>query len=161
MLNFLGGLVTKFLPERYQKYYDAYTKGHAVYDAVKTKNRQNFVNALGVLLCFGAGVWRTYYGHSFPLSDADLIQLAGSAGVAFGVYNVKATTTSTDKIGLPPRTGGNAPIEDHSFNAPVPEIPELPAQADVQPEHNSTARFAGEHDDSDNPLAGLDTTYRG
>jgi len=141
------------------KFYDIFTKGKQVADAVKTKNQQNFVNALGAVLTVGAGLWRAY-GHNFPLTDADLLQLAGTAGVIFGLFNVGSTVASTDKIGLPPRKQPDANVDPVSYTA-VSAVPDPEPQITVQPEHKTLARVGGELIDSDNPLAGLDTTYRG
>jgi len=136
------------------KFYDIFAKGKVLVNAVRTKNQALFVNSLGAVLVILAGLWRAH-GHNFPLTDGDLVQLAGTAGVIFGVYNNGAILASTDKIGLPPRKQPDADSDPVS-DATVSTVPEPEPQATMQLDPKATVRIGGELVD---PLAGIDTTY--
>lgn len=103
---------------------------------------------LGALIQFGDA-----FGIHFAIAPEQLNGLA--IGVVSLVGVVLPVITSKRAGLLPAKTGQPAPIEDHSFIGDVPAIPTPMATATLQ--HQPDTEIV----DSDNPLAGLDTTFRG
>lgn len=145
--------------EKLGLFYNVFRQGQAVADAVKLKNKQVLGNAIAVVLgsIFAIG---KLYGVDFHLSPDDLNHIGAVAAIGFGLFNGAATVASSDKVGLPSKPQQNSPGNTGS-GTPVPVIPEPAASEPVQPQSDTAARDGYQFVDSDNPLAGLDTTYRG
>ncbi|MFZ6653780.1 hypothetical protein [Undibacterium sp. TJN19] len=134
--------------EKIGLFYNVFRQGQAVTDAAKLKNKQVLANTLAVLLTTAYAIGKNY-GYDFHLSDEDLTHIAAVAAVVFGLFNVGATTASTDKIGLLPARQSLA--EQQQAMSDV---------AAVEPAKPLFFQPGSAMADSDNPLAGLDTTYR-
>ncbi|MFZ2998928.1 MAG: hypothetical protein WA071_01150 [Undibacterium umbellatum] len=104
--------------------------------------------ALGALAQFGDA-----FGIHLAITSEQLNGLA--IGVVSLVGVVLPVITSTRVGLLPAKAGQPAPIEDHSFIGSVPAISTPMATAALQHQPDTTVV------DSDNPLAGLNTTFRG
>ncbi|MFZ6743493.1 hypothetical protein ACO0LC_09735 [Undibacterium sp. JH2W] len=104
--------------------------------------------ALGALAQFGDAV-----GIHLAITSEQLNGLA--IGVVSLVGVVLPVITSKRAGLLPAKAGQPAPIEDHSFIGSVPAIPATMATGALQHQYGTAIV------DSDNPLAGLDTTFRG
>ncbi|MFZ6757968.1 hypothetical protein ACO0K9_12235 [Undibacterium sp. Ji50W] len=145
--------------EKLGLFYNVFRQGQAVADAVKLKNKQMLGNLIAVLLgsVFSIG---KLYGYDFHISPDDLTHIGAVAAIGFGLFNSAATVASSDKIGLPAKPEQNSASNTVS-GTPVPILPEPPAPEPVQPDPHTAARVGEQFVDSDNPLAGLDTTYRG
>ena len=135
--------------------WDIFKAGKMVKDAVALKDKQKFAAAFTTVAGLALG-YAKVKGYDLPISNEDLVSLGAAAGVFFGLFNTYATVASTDKVGL---LSNKQP--DRASESPVSAVVENEQPAPVQPEHKPLARVAGELIDSDNPLAGLDTTYRG
>lgn len=135
-----------------------FRKGHEVTNVELWKSGGISVAALataiGALVQFGDA-----FGVRISITPEQLNGLA--IGIISLVGIVLPTITSKRAGILPAKADQPAPIEDHSNIDGMPAMAEATAPALVQPEHKPLARVAGELVDSDNPLAGLDTTYRG
>ncbi|MCH8622627.1 hypothetical protein [Undibacterium sp. TS12] len=104
--------------------------------------------AMGALAQFGDA-----FGVHVAITPEQLNGLA--VGVVTLVGVVLPVITSKRAGLLPAASSQRAPIEDHSFSDGLPAIPAPVATSQVQ--HQPQPAMA----DSDNPLAGLDTTFRG
>lgn len=104
--------------------------------------------ALGALAQFGDA-----FGIHLAITSEQLNGLA--IGVISLVGVVLPVITSKRAGLLPAKAGQPAPIEDHSFINGVPATSKPMATATLQHQPDTTIV------DSDNSLAGLDTTFRG
>jgi hypothetical protein len=103
--------------------------------------------AMGAALQFGNA-----FGLHLSITPEQLNGLA--IGVISLVGVVLPVITSKRAGLLPAKTNQPAPIEDHSFSDSLPTVSALVATTTLQ--HQSHATVIN----SDNPLAGLDTTFR-
>ncbi len=104
--------------------------------------------AMGAALQFGNA-----FGLHLSIAPEQLNGLA--IGIVSLVGVVLPIITSKRAGLLPAKASQPAPIEDHSFNVSLPAIPAPVATSEVQ--HQPQSAMA----ESDNLLAGLDTTFRG
>ncbi|PXX41665.1 hypothetical protein [Undibacterium pigrum] len=104
--------------------------------------------ALGALAQFGDA-----FGIHLAITSEQLNGIA--IGVVSFVGVVLPVITSKRAGLLPAKAGQPTPIEDHSFMDNMPAI-SAPVATTTLPHQSDTAIV-----DSDNPLAGLDTTFRG
>ena len=104
--------------------------------------------ALGALAQFGDA-----FGVHLDITSEQLNDLA--IGVVSLVGVVLPVITSKRAGLLPAKANQPAPIEDHGFSVGVPAISTPVATTTLQ--HQPGTAIV----DSDNPLAGLDTTFRG
>ncbi|BBB61916.1 hypothetical protein UNDKW_3643 [Undibacterium sp. KW1] len=129
-----------------------FRKGSEVSNVEAWKNRGISVAALaaamGALAQFGDA-----FGIHVAITPEQLNGLA--VGIVTLVGIVLPVITSKRAGLLPAKASQHAPIEDHSFSDGVPAISASVATGEVQ--HQPQSAMA----DSDNPLAGLDTTFRG
>ncbi|MFZ6733781.1 hypothetical protein ACO0LG_17775 [Undibacterium sp. Ji42W] len=102
--------------------------------------------AMGAALQFG-----NEFGLQIAITPEQLNGLA--IGVVSLVGIVLPVITSKRAGLLPAKADQPTPIEDHSFSGNLPTIPALVATATLQQQSGATIN------DSDNPLAGLDTTF--
>lgn len=138
---------------------DLFRKGKEVSNVEAWKTGGISAAALGgAFLSFQSDIC-TLTSYCAHLTQAQYNGLAGGIIVVVGI--VLPLITSKRAGILPAKAEQPAPIEDHSNIDGVPAVAEAAAPATVQPEHKPLARVAGELVDSDNPLAGLDTTYIG
>lgn len=129
-----------------------FRKGSEISNVELWKNGGISIAALAA--AFGALV---QFGDAFGIHLAIAPeQLNGLAIGAVSLVGVVLPVITSKRAGLlPAKTGQPAPIEDHSFIDDVPAIPTPMATATLQ--HQPDTEIV----DSDNPLAGLDTTFRG
>ena len=130
--------------KKFGAFYNVFRAGQSVADAVGLKNKQNMGNAFAAFL--GAAVIAgRLYGIDFGISDEELVVLGSAAATLYGLFNVGATTASTDKIGLV---------------RAKPPVPPAQATADggLQPVSDTADPSATA---GGGPLDGLDTTYIG
>lgn len=96
------------------------------------------------------------FGDAFGVHIAVTAEQAN--GLAIGIVTlvgvVLPAITSKRAGLLPAKPEQPAPVEDHSFSSGVPAVAETAAPPVMQPEPGTTTVY-----DSENPLAGLDTTY--
>ncbi|MFZ6874228.1 hypothetical protein ACO0LF_19395 [Undibacterium sp. Di27W] len=93
------------------------------------------------------------FGISIAITPEQLNGLAVGIVTLVGVVLPIITSKRTGL--LPAKISQHAPIEDHSFSGSMPAIPAVVATSEVQ--HQLQPSIT----DSDNPFAGLDTTFRG
>ncbi|MFZ6731989.1 hypothetical protein ACO0LG_08730 [Undibacterium sp. Ji42W] len=105
--------------------------------------------AIGALIQFGDA-----FGVHVSISAEQANGLA--IGIVTLVGVVLPVITSKRAGVLPAKREQSAPVEDHSFSSGVPAVAETAAPPAVQPKSSAPAIY-----DSENPLAGLDTTYIG
>ncbi len=141
------------------KFYDVFTKGKEVVNAAKGKNKFLLKTALYGALSGAVVIYRST-GHELPISDSDLADIAGTVATFYCLYAVGSTVATTDKIGLPPRKQSDAD-SDPIVNTELPAIPAPAAPASLPPDPHTAARVGENFVDSENPIAGLDTTYIG
>lgn len=135
--------------------WDVFKAGKMVKDAVALKDKQKFAAAFTTVAGLALG-YAKVNGYDLPLSNEDLVSLGAAAGVVFGLFNSYATVASTDKVGL---LSNKQP--DRASESPMPAVVADEQPAPVQPSPHTAARVGEQFVDSENPLAGLDTTYRG
>ena len=115
--------------QRLKIFWDALKYGQQLENSAGWKNRQNTTNTLvgliGVVLATAK-----IGGYDLPVSDADVVLLAGAGAAVLGMLNGYLTTATTDKIGLPtvdpsparvagrPEPAGNIPGETRDSNFP-------------------------------------------
>lgn len=104
--------------------------------------------AFGALVAFGGT-----FGINVPITPD---QINGIATGIIAIVGVVLPLITSKRAGLlPAKEPELAPVEDHSFSSAVQPVAETNAPAVVQPQSFPAII------DSDNPLAGLDTTYVG
>lgn len=103
--------------------------------------------AMGAALQFGNA-----FGLHLSIASEQLNGLA--IGIVSLVGVVLPVITSKRAGLLPAKANQPAPIEDHSFSHSLPAISTLVAATTLLHQYDATVI------DSDNPLAGLDTTFR-
>lgn len=133
---------------------DLFRKGSEVANVEKWKNGGITVAAVGAAILALNKAGSTFFGISIDLTAEQATNLA--TGI-IAVVGILLPLITSKRVGiLPAKAGNNAPIEDHSGIDGVPAVAETAAPAYVQPVDTTPAIY-----DSENPLAGLDTTYRG
>jgi hypothetical protein len=135
--------------------WDIFKAGKMVKDAVALKDKQKFAAAFTTVAGLALGYAKAK-GYDLPISNEDLIKLGAAASVFFGLFNTYATVASTDKVGL---LSNKQPAG--ASESPVPAVVEDEPPAPMQPDPHTAARVGEQFVDAENPLAGLDTTYRG
>lgn len=130
-----------------------FRKGNEVRNVELWKTGGISVAALGGFL-----VAVVQFGDAFGVHvDITAEQANGVATGIIAVVGIVLPLITSKRVGiLPAKDGNKAPIEDHSGIGGVPTVAEAAAPAYVQPVDTTPAIY-----DSENPLAGLDTTYRG
>lgn len=138
--------------EKLGSFINLFRKGSEVANVEKWKTGGISIAALAAAL-----LALVSFGNSFGLHlQVTADQINGIATGIIAIVGVVLPLITSKRAGLlPAKESDLAPVEDHSFSSAVQPVAETNAPAVVQPQSFPAII------DSDNPLAGLDTTYVG